>query len=274
MREDIGELDSIVMKEIANFLHPINPGAVYRATIDRTGWSIDFVCPYEIKGRVKIEREAWVKYNSRIRRKIGFNATRIRKIFSVMRREENVEIEISENCIIGKWRDLNLTWTHTLEEVTYESNDYLLPERIKYNMKFDLSKEIRNIRDAIKAVKKLNKRWENIVLYFKQGTLRIFACDIFYRLQEGRLLSNIEIEPVIVIELPELDYQGEIIEKYSFKEFENMVKYAKEHLIFAFGSENILRVTFKMRKNVRVITYLLPRDTNKKEREELKRVIN
>ena len=108
-----------------NFLHSINPGVVHEGKIDKTGWTINFVKPYEIQGKVKILREAWKHYNRVEEKEIGFDATRIKKIFSAMRKGDIVEIKLNDHSIIGRWKDLNLTWTYK-SQYQNQSNEILV----------------------------------------------------------------------------------------------------------------------------------------------------
>ena len=276
MRENIGEIDSMVVKDVVNFLHPLNPGAVYNGTVERTGWKIDFVTPYEIQGRVEIKADAWKKYNCGIgRRDIGFNATRIRKVFSTMKKGEIAEIEIDDYCIIGRWKDLNLTWTHLLEETTDKSEDYLLPEDLVYTVDISLSKHhIKSIKMHLAAIEKEIERWDpwnGVVLEYENKQLKIFVYRIENRYQNGTWTPAVEVRSVI--ELSRFDvHKGrtETIAMYPLKTFKRILGNVKNgYLKLAFGNETPLQVDFEIRKGIHIEAHLMPANLTEKVRRKI-----
>jgi len=281
MRENIGKIDSMVIKDVVNFLHPLNPGAVYNGTIERTGWQIKFVTPYEVQGEVEIKADAWKSYNSRVKRRdIGFNATRIRKVFSTMKKGEIVEIEIDNDRIIGQWKKLNLTWTHLLEEVTDKREDYLLPEDLVYSVDISLSKHhIKDIKTHLAAAEKETKRWdpwEGVILHYKNEQLKIFVYKIEHQCKNGVWLPVIEKE--LLAELSEFDvHKGktEIIGVYPLKIFKRIVGNARDsRLDLNFGNETPLSAVFEIRKNIRIEAHILPADLTEKEKKKLIESLN
>ena len=283
MNEITGEIDSIVVKDTVKFLHSVNPGVVHEGTIDKTGWTIDFVKPYEIQGNVKILREAWKHYNGVEEKEIGFDATRIKKIFSAMRKGDIVEIKLNDHSIIGKWKDLNLTWTHTLIEPDYRTGDYLLPENLNYPVVLTLIGQpiLKSIEKGLKIAKKELERWESwegVIIQYKERIFKIFV----YRFKYGNINGAWTFVPEIkqILELSEFQFdlhkgEAETIGIYLLKNFEHIIKSAKGgNIALSFGNEMPLKTVFELRRGISVVAYQIPADLAKDEKEKLIHCIN
>jgi len=281
--ESIGEIDSIVMKDVAKFLYSIKSDAVYPVKLYERGLKIDFINPYEIQGNVEINREAWKSYCNGHNEELGFDVARIRKMFATMKKGEIAEIKLNSNKMIVVWHNLHLVWTHLLIEPEDRTENYLLPENLNYPVVLSLIGQpiLKSIEKGLKIAKKELERWESwegVIIQYKERIFKIFI----YRFEYGNINGAWTFIPEIkqILELSEFQFdlhkgEAETIGIYSLKNFEHIIKSAKSgNLTLSFGNEMPLKTVFELRRGISVVAYQIPADLAENEKEKLINCIN
>ncbi len=271
--ESVGEIDSIVMKDVAQFVNRIEPDKMFELEVEKKGWRVYFAnFAHTLAGIVEVNQDAWIRYWDTNDMELTFDARRVKNMFAAARKGEIAEIEVGKEQMVVNW-NWGLTWTHKFgnkEDFKIKPHITSLHDRDGYygDVKLRLGKEaIKELKKGLAVAKKELKDWVSwddregiILLCAEQSGDYIFKAYIFKSIYQGGGKYTQKVLPITSSYDLHLDGGSKCAGIYPLSDFERMLKGAvkSESLTLSFGDGKLLRSEFDMRKGVHVITWQVP----------------
>ncbi len=282
--ESIGEIDSIVMKDVAGFVNRIEPGNISELEVGKKGWHVYFAnFAHTLAGKVEISKDAWIRYWDTNDMELTFDASRVKNMFATMKKGEVAEIGFDEYNMIAVWSDLNLTWTHKLIDTDYKIVKPPHVKELNYPVVLTLIGQptIAGLRKMLKEAKKgIDKyeTWEGVMLRYREDNdlpvFGVYAYKFEYKEINGKWTHVPEVKPILELSGDQFDLDPDKREQstgiYTFENFEHMLKGAKgKSLTIAFGDGIPLKASFEIRQGVKVVAYQASASLDEEEKEKL-----